>query len=80
MLALCLMLSTTHYAQNYAGIIDKSLVKVVLDLCIPLTSENLRMSYALISLLSVIFTLTDETVCISYDRLHSPYPQHNNLG
>ena len=26
MLALCLMLSVTHYAQNYAGIIGKSLL------------------------------------------------------
>ena len=25
MLALCLMLSKTHYAQNYAGIIERSL-------------------------------------------------------
>ena len=28
MLALCLMLSVTHYAQNYAGIIGGSLVAI----------------------------------------------------
>ena len=30
MLALCLMLSMTHYAQNYAGIIGGSLLRGIL--------------------------------------------------
>ena len=29
MLVLCVMLSMTHYAQNYAGIIGGSLLKII---------------------------------------------------
>ena len=34
MLALCFMLSSPHYAKNYAGIIDSSLVTVAIGIII----------------------------------------------
>ena len=44
MLALCLMLSVTHYAQNYAGIIGGSLKVITVEVNVHIV-HKLSLSY-----------------------------------
>ena len=49
---------------------------------IPPTSENLVLTYALIPLLSVVFALAHDTICILYLKVGSTYsttPQSSSL-